>query len=162
MTATLTPTDQQRYVHPGWFTRKVLDGVIRRLTRMGVSVLGSRELRVRGRSTGTWRCVPVNLLTIGDEQYLVAPRGATDWVRNLRAARSGELHVGRRVQPFHAVELADTMKPAILREYLRRWGFEVGVFFAGVDASATDDQLLQIGPRHPVFRVLPVRCAARP
>src|SRR3712207_3823700 len=116
MTDTLASTDANRYVEPGWFTQNVFNRAVRRLTRMGVSVLGARELRVRGRSTGTWHSVPVNLLTIGDEQFLVAPRGTTQWVRNLRAAQSGELHVGRRVQPFRAVELADAEKPTVLRE----------------------------------------------
>jgi hypothetical protein len=49
----------------------------------------------------------VNLLRFEDSDYLVAPRGHTQWVKNLRASREGRLRVGRRVQPFTAVELAD-------------------------------------------------------
>ena len=100
---------------------------------------GSRVLAVRGRSSGAWRTVPVNLLVVDGERYLVAPRGTTQWVRNLRAAGGGELRVGRRVEKFTAEELGDDAKPAVLRAYLRRWAFEVGVFFDGVDASSSDD-----------------------
>jgi deazaflavin-dependent oxidoreductase (nitroreductase family) len=144
---------ERRYLAPGWFTRVVLNQTVRGLCRLGISVRGSRELRVRGRSTGAWRSVPVNLLVLDGVSYLVAPRGITQWVRNLRAAGSGELRVGRRVQPFTAEELTDQAKPPILRAYLRRWKREVGIFFAGVGPDATDDQLAAIGPGYPVFRI---------
>jgi len=145
-----------RYLEPGWFTRNVFNRLVRRLTRLGVSVRGSRELRVRGRSSGEWRSVPVNLLVIDGVQYLVAPRGTTQWVRNLRVATTGELRVGRRVEAFRAVEMADADKPRILRDYLRLWKSEVGIFFNGVSADATDDELLAIAAGYPVFVIEPV------
>ncbi|MGH8862371.1 MAG: hypothetical protein ACRDVG_14280, partial [Jatrophihabitantaceae bacterium] len=87
---------EARYLEPGWFTRNVFNRCVRRLTRLGVSVAGSRELRVRGRTSGAWRSTPVNLLTVDGQRYLVAPRGVTKWVRTLRASGDGELRVGRR------------------------------------------------------------------
>jgi hypothetical protein len=74
-------------------------------------------------------------------------------VRNLRAAGAGELRVGRRVESFRGVELADEDKPAVLRAYLRRWKMEVGVFFDGVSAKSSDDELRRIAPDHPIFRI---------
>jgi deazaflavin-dependent oxidoreductase (nitroreductase family) len=142
---------QARYVQPGWFTRHVFNPIIAGLTRIGISVWGSRQLRVRGRKTGEWRSVPVNLLTLDGTRYLVAPRGHTQWVRNLRVIGTGELRVGRRVETFTATELDDAAKVDVLRAYLKRWKMEVGVFFGGVDAKATDDELLRIAPDHPVF-----------
>lgn len=144
---------QPRYLAPGWFTRAVFNRIVRGLTRLGVSVLGSRELRVRGRTSGAWRSTPVNLLVIDGTSYLVAPRGVTQWVRNLRAAGSGELRVGRRVQPFTAEELPEQDKPPVLRAYLRRWRFEIGAFFAGVGPDATDEQFAAIAAGYPVFRL---------
>jgi deazaflavin-dependent oxidoreductase (nitroreductase family) len=133
---------------------QVFNRAVEWLTRRGVSVWGSRVLAVRGRRSGEWRTVPVNLLTHEGERYLVAPRGHTQWVRNLRAAGgAGELRVGRRVEAFTADELADDDKPAVLRAYLERWKFEVGVFFDGVDASASDEKLRAIAPGYPVFRL---------
>ncbi|MHA6795890.1 nitroreductase family deazaflavin-dependent oxidoreductase [Pseudonocardia bannensis] len=141
-----------RYVAPGraaaLFTRAVAG-----LTRLGISVWGSRVLAVRGRTSGQWRTVPVNLLVHDGARYLVAPRGHTQWVRNLRAAGGGELQLGRRAEPFTATELSDDEKVAVLRAYLRRWRFEVGAFFDGVDADASDDEMRRIGPDHPAFRV---------
>jgi deazaflavin-dependent oxidoreductase (nitroreductase family) len=141
------------YQEPGWFTRHVFNPTIAVLTRAGVSVWGSRVLRVRGRTTGEWRTTPVNLLTLDDEQFLVAPRGVTQWVRNLRVAGTGELRVGRRVDVFTATEVADVDKVPILRAYLKRWKAEVGVFFDGVSATSSEAELARIAPDHPVFRV---------
>jgi F420H(2)-dependent quinone reductase len=149
----VTTTSEPRYLQPGWFTRNVFNRLMRRLTRMGVSVLGSRELRIKGRSSGEWRSVPVNLLELHGQRYLVAPRGVTQWVRNLRAAGGGELRIGRRVEPFVAEEQSDAVKPEILREYLRRWKAEVGIFFDGVGADAPDEKLAEIAPGYPVFLI---------
>jgi deazaflavin-dependent oxidoreductase (nitroreductase family) len=123
------------------------------LTRRGVSIWGSRVLYVRGRTSGQLRATPVNVLTHDGRRYLVAPRGHTQWVRNLRAAGGGELRVGKRVERFTATELPDERKPEILRAYLRRWKFEVGVFFDGVGPDATDSTLLALAPGYPVFMI---------
>jgi deazaflavin-dependent oxidoreductase (nitroreductase family) len=142
-----------RYVEPGWFTRHVFNPSVAVLTRAGVSVWGSRELRVRGRTSGEWRTTPVNLLTLDGDQYLVAARGHTQWVRNLRVAGTGELRVGKRTDSFTAAEVPDADKAPILRAYLKRWKAEVGVFFDGVSADSTDADLQRIAPHHPVFRI---------
>ena len=144
---------QHHYGAPGWFTRNVFNRAVAFLTRHGVSVWGSRELHVRGRKSGEWRSVPVNLLTFGDEHYLVAPRGHTQWVRNLRVAGQGELRVGRHIEAFQATEVADADKDAVLRAYLAKWKMEVGVFFDGVSADSPDEELARIAPSHPVFLV---------
>lgn len=141
------------YRAPGWFTTNVFNRVVSGLTAMGVSVWGSRVLRVKGRSSGQWRSTPVNLLEFEGHRYLVAPRGETQWVRNLRVAGSGELALGRRAQPFRAVELADSDKPPVLRAYLTRWKAEVGVFFSGVSADSSVEDLQREATLHPVFRV---------
>lgn len=141
-----------RYVKPRWAT-KLLNQAVVLLARSGVSVWGARMLYVRGRKTGQWHATPVNVLTYSGERYLVAPRGHTHWVRNLRATGEGELRLGRRIERFAPAELADADKPAVLRAYLQRWKFEIGSFFAGIGPEATDEQLLRIAAGYPVFRV---------
>jgi deazaflavin-dependent oxidoreductase (nitroreductase family) len=144
---------ESRYVRPGWFTKRVFNPTVALLTRAGVSVWGSRELRVRGRKTGEWRTTPVNVLTYEGDRYLVAPRGVTQWVRNMRSIGEGELRVGRRTERFRATELPDEEKPPILRAYLKRWKAEVGVFFGGVGADSSEEELRRISPDHPIFRI---------
>lgn len=132
---------------------RLSNSIVAAVTKMGMSVKGSRVLYVRGRKTGEWRSTPVNPLSYEGKRYLVAPRGHTQWVRNMRAAGGGELRVGRRVERFTATELPDDVKPALLREYLRRWKFEVGMFFEGVGPDASDEKLLEIAPGYPVFQI---------
>jgi deazaflavin-dependent oxidoreductase (nitroreductase family) len=146
---------EAHFKRPGWFTKYVFNAAVAAATRLGVSVLGSRVLEVRGRSSGEWRRTPVNLLVLGDQRYLVAPRGHTQWVRNMRVSHGGRLLLGRRVEPFDAVEVPDEEKPPILRAYLKRWKAEVGVFFEGVGPESSEEELRGIAPNHPVFRLLP-------
>jgi deazaflavin-dependent oxidoreductase (nitroreductase family) len=138
---------------PGWFTGHVFNPLVALLTRSGLSLLGSRVLEVRGRSSGEPRRTPVNLLTVDGARYLVAPRGETQWVRNLRAAGEGRLLLGRSVEPFTAQELPDEQKTPLLRAYLKRWKAEVGVFFDGVGPDSSEEQLRAAAPKHPVFRL---------
>ena len=147
------------YRAPGWFTRNVFNQLVAFLTKRGMSVLGSRVLAVKGRSSGEWRTTPVNLLPYEGRRYLVAPRGETQWVRNLRVAGTGELRLGRRAETFRGRELTDEEKVPVLREYLRRWKAEVGIFFEGTGPDSSDDQLRAIAPKHPAFEVLPAEQA---
>ena len=125
------------------------------LTRLGLPLAGSRVLEVHGRKTGEPHQTPVNPLTLDGTRYLVAPRGHTQWVRNLRSRGEGRLLTGRRAEEFTATEIADDEKPPILREYLRRWKWEVGAFFGGVGAESSDEELQRIAPDHPIFRIAP-------
>ena len=148
-----TTSNSAHYVEPDRFTRRVFNPIVSRLTRWGVSVWGSRVLEVPGRVSGEIRSTPVNVLTVGDRRYLVAPRGRTQWVRNVRSAGSCDLRVGRRREHVALVELDDADKPEILRAYLRRWKWEVGQFFDGVGPDSADAELLSAAPKHPVFEV---------
>jgi deazaflavin-dependent oxidoreductase (nitroreductase family) len=141
------------YQPPDWFTRRLFNPLVAGLTRLGIGVYGSRVLEVRGRKSGEWRRTPVNLLRIDGVEYLVSPRGHTQWVRNLRASGGGRLRLGRRVQEFTATELEGEPKLPVIRAYLKRWAWEVGRFFGDVDAGSTDQQLLSVAGDHPVFRL---------
>jgi deazaflavin-dependent oxidoreductase (nitroreductase family) len=143
----------EHFQEPGWFTKNVFNRAVAGLTRAGISVAGSRVLEVQGRKSGEWRRTPVNVLTLDGVRYLVSPRGHTQWVRNIRVSGEGRLMFGRRTEPISVTELADDEKTPLLRAYLQRWKWEVGVFFGGVDADSTDEELQRIAPDHPVFRI---------
>lgn len=150
-------TESTRYLEPGWVTRQVFNRLMMRLAKMGVSVRGSRQLAVRGRTSGEWKTVPVNPLDVEGKRYLVAPRGTTQWVRNIRVAGTAELRLGKRVEEITAAEVADADKPPLIREYIRRWKAEVGHFFDGIDEHSTDEELLAVAPGFPVFEIRPTR-----
>jgi deazaflavin-dependent oxidoreductase (nitroreductase family) len=141
---------------PGWLTAHVFNPLVALVGRLGLSMRGSRVLEVRGRSSGQLRRTPVNPLMFDGQRYLVAPRGDTQWARNLRAAGGrGRLLVGRRSESFSATELSDDDKPPVLRAYLEHWKFEVGAFFDGVGPDSSEDELRAAAPKHPVFRLGP-------
>ena len=151
MEHTSTP-QQDRYLAPGR-ADALFNRVVGRLTRMGISVAGARQLRVVGRKSGEVRTTVVNPLPLDGERYLGAPRGVTAWVKNLRAADTGELRVGRRIERFTAEEVADADKVPVLRAYLDKWGWEVGRFFDGITKDSPDEALATIAPDFPVFRL---------
>jgi deazaflavin-dependent oxidoreductase (nitroreductase family) len=141
------------YQKPGWFTKNVFNPAVAGLMKLGISVKGSRVLAVKGRTSGEWRTTPVNLLEHEGQHYLVSPRGETQWVRNIRVAGGGELRLGKKAEPFTSTEISGSAAVPILRDYLKHWKWEVGQFFDGVGPDATDEQLLAVVPRHPVFEI---------
>jgi deazaflavin-dependent oxidoreductase (nitroreductase family) len=138
------------YHKPGWFTRNVFNRVVAGLHRLGLGLQGSETLAVRGRKSGEVRTNPVNPFELDGRTYLLAPRGTTQWVRNLRAAGEGELRRGSKVRHFHAEEVPDSEKLPLLRLYMEKWAWEVKGFL-GIDADAPDEELRRIAPDHPAF-----------
>jgi deazaflavin-dependent oxidoreductase (nitroreductase family) len=145
----MEPTFQE----PGWFTRHVFNPMVNLAMKLGISLVGSRILEVKGRKSGEWRRTPVNLLVFEGERYLVAPRGETQWVRNIRVSGGGRLVLGRRSEEFEASELPNEERPVLLRAYLKKWKWEVNQFFGGIGPEASDEELLRIAPEHPVFLI---------
>jgi deazaflavin-dependent oxidoreductase (nitroreductase family) len=125
-----------RYLRPGWLLSRVVNPLLMRLGLVPT-------LAVRGRVSGQWRTVPVNVLELDGERYLVAPRGDTEWVRNLRVTGRGELRRRARAEPFRATELRDEEKPRVIEAYLARWGYQVKRYFDALPRPAD----------HPVFRI---------
>lgn len=150
----MTEPTTSHYRKPGAMMRRFTNPLLVGAGRLGLSVWGARILEVRGRKSGAIRRTPVNLLEYEGEEYLVSPRGQTQWVRNVRADDGRlTLVLGRRREERWAVELTDEQKPRILRAYLRRWKMEVGAFFDGVGPTSSEAELARIAPKHPVFRL---------
>jgi deazaflavin-dependent oxidoreductase (nitroreductase family) len=148
-----TSTDPTpHYKRPDWFTRRVANPFLNFLMRRGIAVSGSRVLEHRGRRTGEAHHTPVNPLTLDGAQFLVAPRGEAEWVRNVRAADGDvALILGRTRLQRTAVEIPVEERTPVLRAYLQRWKFEVGKFFDGVGPDSTDAEFAAIASKHPVF-----------
>lgn len=142
-----------RYSKPDFVTARIFNPLVAAATRLGISLRGSRILAVRGRKSGEWRTTPVNPLTLDGERYLVAPRGETHWVLNLRAGGEARLTLGRQTEEVGVEEVPDDQKVPILRAYLKIWRAETGRFF-GVSKNPTDEELAAVAPNHPVFRIV--------
>ncbi len=144
-----------RYQEPGFLTRTVFNPMVGFVTaRLGLSLRGSRVLSVQGRKSGKWRSTPVNPLTLDGQRYLVAPRGETHWVRNIRVSHSAKLRLGRHEEIIRVEEVSDADKPPVLRAYIKAWGAETKKYFGVPGPAVTDAVLLEIAPSHPVFRIV--------
>lgn len=138
-----------------WIFRRVLNPLVKFIVGpLGIQMRGGQLLTVVGRKSGQPKSVPVNPMTFNGKRYLVAPRGQTEWAKNLRVAGTGELRSGSKRERFVATEIPDAEKPPILREYLNRWYMETGSTFE-VPKDATLEDLAAIASRHPVFEIRP-------
>ena len=150
-----SPFTPDRYIAPRNRIDILSGKAVAWLTRHGISLLGSRVLSVPGRKSGKVQQVPVNLLHQDGRRYLVAIRGNTQWVRNVRAAGGARLQVGRRAEAVTLSELPVDQRVPVLRLYLARWGWEVGQFVEGLNKHSTDAELLAAAPGIPTFEVHP-------
>ena len=143
------------YARPGFFTARLFNPLLSLLAgRLGLNFRGAQVLSVQGRKTGEWRSISVNPLRHAGQRYLVAPRGETEWVRNLRVSRTARLTFAGTTELVRVEEVRDRDKPPILRAYLERWALETARFFHGARADSPDAELARVAPRHPVFRIL--------
>ncbi|MGO9385863.1 MAG: nitroreductase/quinone reductase family protein [Mycobacterium sp.] len=141
-----------RYAEPNQAARAA-NAVIRWLAELGISIAGTRALRVRGRKSGKQRAVVINLLTVDGVDYVVAPRGNTQWARNVRAAGVVEMGPRWRRQRALVSEVDDAAKPELLRRYLARWYWQVKDYVGGLTPDSSDDQLRAAAATIPVFKL---------
>lgn len=142
-----------RYDQPTLVAR-AFNEVFRWLAEAGVSVAGTAALRVRGRKTGKRRSVVINLLTVDGRDYVVSPRGNTQWARNARAAGVVETGPRWRSREVRVAEVADDAKPDLLKRYLDRWFWEVKGHVGGLTPESTRTDLRAAAPSIPVFELL--------
>ncbi|CAN5864593.1 nitroreductase/quinone reductase family protein [soil metagenome] len=139
-----------RYDEPN-LVAKAGNAVIRWLAECGVSIMGTHALRVRGRKSGVVRGVVINLMTVDGVDYLVSPRGNTQWARNARAAGEVEMGPRWRGRRVTITEVADEAKPPLLKQYLDRWYWEVKGHVGGLTPDSTTADIRAVAPSIPVF-----------
>ena len=137
-------------------TDRVFNAVVGRLAAFGINLAGARTLTVTGRTTGRPQQIPVNPLTFDGAEYLVAVRGETQWVRNVRATPMAQLGRGRTVRHLVLTETPVADRAPIIEAYLGKWGWEVGRFLPdGLAPGATVDEIAAHAHKLPVFIVCP-------
>ena len=141
-----------RYDQPTLIAR-TFNEVFRLLAEIGISVAGTVAIRVRGRKTGKRRGVVVNLLSVDGRDYLVSPRGNTQWVRNARAAGVIEMGPRWRGTDVPVSEVADDSKPELLKRYLDRWYWEVKGHVGGLTPESSDAEVSATAPSIPVLEL---------
>ena len=134
---------------------KFINSTLRQFASIGLSPRDTVAVQVRGRKSGKVRSNVVTYVEHDEARYLVAPRGTTEWVRNVRAAAGEALLKHGRSEPVRLVEVPEADRAPIIRAYLKKMPGMVRREF-GVEADAPDANIERIAPRHPVFRVTDV------
>jgi len=134
---------------------RLFNAAIGALVGLGLGPAHMRVLEVRGRRSGTLYTLPVDLLTFDGGLYLVAPRGQTQWVRNVAASEAIVLRRGRRRQRYALRALADGERPPVLKAYLDRFRREVARFFP-VPPDSPVEAFVPLAARYPAFALTPL------
>ena len=122
------------------------------LLRRGIGPAHMRVLEVRGRKSGSVYSLPVDPLRYDGKLYLVAPRGRTQWVRNVEASREIALRRGRAVERYAVRALSDIEKLPVLKAYLDNFKGEVQRFFP-VAAGSPTEAFEPLSSRYPAFEI---------
>jgi deazaflavin-dependent oxidoreductase (nitroreductase family) len=124
------------------------------LVGLGLGFSHNYLLEVRGRKSGKLYSTPIDLLERNGKQYLVAPRGSTQWVRNAEAAGEITLKKGSSRRKFGLRILADSEKPEILKAYLDSFKREVQTYFP-IAAGSPLEAFVELASSYPAFELLP-------
>ena len=134
----------------------LLDRIFNRLfgllLKLGIGLAHNYLLEVRGRKTGKVYSTPVNVLEYKAKKYLVAPRGYTQWVRNVET--SGEATLVQRAErtKVRLRTVADEEKPEILKAYLDRFKLTVQRYFP-IAAGSPAEAFKSLAVRYPVYEI---------
>jgi F420H(2)-dependent quinone reductase len=145
------------YQRPSWFRLRLYDPLIRLvIQRIGFYRFRGdtvRVLAVRGRRTGRWHHHPVGVCSSGGARHLVSFYGDSEWARNLRAGSEAKLQARKQEEPIRVAELAGDDKVSFMRFLVRRYPLIVRVWWKVNARRLTEDQLLLLVDRYPVFRI---------
>jgi hypothetical protein len=141
--------------HPNRLAR-VLDRCTAALYALGVASNYLVALEVRGRRTGRVVTLPLVMVVVGEQRYLVSMLGQNaNWVRNVRAAGGdATLRHGRR-EEVRLEEIVIDHRAPILKAYLTR--APNARAHLPVDKDAPLAEFERVAPGFPVFRVVPSR-----
>ncbi len=142
------------YLKPGAIDR-IFGLTLAFLVRIGLVRGPFYVLEVRGRRSGKVISLPVDLLELDGQLYLVCARGNSNWVRNARAAGEVVLVRALRRRRYAVRELPADARPPILKAYLDRFASQVQRFFPVPKGSAVE-AFNELAPRYPVFELQPL------
>ena len=145
------PQSSIEFMRPSSLDR-IVNRVFGFLVKIGFGLTHNFLLEVRGRKSGRIYATPVNVLTHENKRYLVAPRGDTQWVRNVVVSQKATLVRGAKKENVRMRAIADDAKPEILKAYVDRYRLTVQRYFPIPAGSPLKDFEPLVG-RYPVFEI---------
>ena len=110
-------------------------------------------LEVRGRRSGRVLKLPLVMVVVEGERYLVSMLGEADWVRNVRAQGGNVTLLHGRREEVHLEEVAANLRAPVLKLYLKRAPGARPHLPIQKDAPLSEFE--RVSSRFPVFRVVP-------
>ncbi len=135
---------------------RLVNRAFQAMTQLGVGKQYRHILTVPGRKTGRLYSTPVDVMRRGDQRWLVAAYGVTNWVHNARAAGQVTLSRGRRSETLRVVELSPQDSVPVLRQYLQEVPVTRPPYFDVTHESSDAEFAAEAPPRHPVFGLIPM------
>lgn len=138
--------------HPNWIAA-VLNRVSAAVHALGIAPNYAVTLEVRGRRSGRTISLPLVMVVVGGQRYLVSMLGAdADWVKNVEAAGGNvTLRHGRR-EEVHLEDVPVNQRAPVLKVYLKRAPGARPHIPVHKDAPLSEFE--QVVTRFPVFRVV--------
>jgi deazaflavin-dependent oxidoreductase (nitroreductase family) len=103
----------KKYLRPQFILSKIINPFVAAFGLVSV-------LTVKGRKSGNWIKVPITPVEFKGEKYLVAPRGETQWARNLRKNPKAQLTKKRETRNFTATEISGALQTEVVKLYQRK------------------------------------------
>ncbi len=144
-----------------WFYRggrpnrvaRLLDRGSAMVCALGVAPDYMVTLEVAGRRTGRIVRLPLVMVVVDGERYLVSMLGEdVNWVRNVKAADGRVTLRHGRSEDVRLEEVALEHRAPVLKDYLRRAPRAGAHMPVGKDAPLAEFE--RVSPRFPVFRVV--------
>jgi hypothetical protein len=132
---------------------KMMNGVFGWLGAMGLMPGGTVQLQVKGRHSGQMRSVAVTWVEHEGQRYLVAPRGNTEWARNVQAAGGEAVLKRRKTEKVRLEGIPVDQRAPIIKAYLKKTALVTKREF-GIEPDAPMEEFERIAPDHPVFRIV--------
>ncbi|MBV9181754.1 MAG: nitroreductase family deazaflavin-dependent oxidoreductase [Acidobacteria bacterium] len=123
------------------------------LVGLGLGFSSNYLLQVKGRKSGKLQSTPINLLELGGQQYLVAPRGRTQWVRNAEVSQEVTLKKGRHRARYRLRAIEGEEKLKVLKAYLDQFRREVERYFP-LAAGSSPQAFSTVVDKYPAFQLI--------
>ena len=137
---------------PNWLAKILNDGWAA-LHALGIAPNYLVTLEVRGHKSGRTITLPLVMVLLNGERYLISMLGVdATWVRNVKAAAGHATLVHGRRELVRLVEIPPAQRPPILRLYLQRAPGARPHLPVHKDAPLAAFEL--ISAQFPVFRVV--------
>jgi deazaflavin-dependent oxidoreductase (nitroreductase family) len=131
--------------------RRLANWPVIRLLRLGLPLMNTYLLTVKGRKTGQQHTIPLSIAEYNGDRYLVGTRGETNWVKNVRAAGKVTISRGRRYQVMPVTELDPANAAPVLHAFTNQVPFANRLL--GRSKNDPVEKFQEIAQRHAVFKL---------